>query len=128
MSRADTSEVENLDGWLTTVVARVRRDRAWFPTATSTPSAPAVDAFLAAARDGAAAVARGATRWMTSFARRELVMRPVLINGAVGVVTTLDGEPFSVGGLTVRGGRIVAIDILADPERLGRLDLTILDR
>ena len=35
--------------------------------------------------------------------------------------------PFSVGGLTVRGGRIVEIDILADPERLSRLDLTILD-
>jgi hypothetical protein len=31
------------------------------------------------------------------------------------------------GGFTVRGGRIVAIDILADPERLARLDLTVLD-
>jgi hypothetical protein len=38
-----------------------------------------------------------------------------------------DGEPYSVGAITVRGGRIVAIDILADPERLARLDLTILD-
>ena len=37
-----------------------------------------------------------------------------------------DGEPFSVGGFTVRGGRIVAIDILADPERLRALDLTML--
>ena len=38
-----------------------------------------------------------------------------------------DGEPFSVGAVTVRGERIVAMDILADPERLRRLDLTILD-
>ena len=44
-----------------------------------------------------------------------------------GMVTMRDGEPFSVGGFTVRGGRIVAMDILADPERLRRLDLTILD-
>ena len=36
-------------------------------------------------------------------------------------------QPFSVGGFTVRDGRIVAMDILADPERLRRLDLTILD-
>ena len=37
-----------------------------------------------------------------------------------------DGRPFSVGAFTVRNGRIVEIDILADPERLSRLDLTIL--
>jgi hypothetical protein len=32
-----------------------------------------------------------------------------------------------VGGVTVRDGKIVAMDILADPERLEQLDLTILD-
>jgi RNA polymerase sigma-70 factor (ECF subfamily) len=53
-------------------------------------------------------------------------MQPALVNGAVGSVAILDGEPFSVGAFTVRGGKIVAIDILADPERLRRLDLTIL--
>ena len=42
-------------------------------------------------------------------------------------VTTRDGEPFSVGAITVRGGKIVEIDILADPERLRQLDLTSLD-
>jgi hypothetical protein len=55
-------------------------------------------------------------------------MQPVLINGAAGVLSTRDGRPFSVGGVTVKGGRIVEMDILADPERLRRLDLTILDR
>ena len=61
------------------------------------------------------------------YSRLGLVMRPALVNGAVGAVSIQDGEVFSVGGVTVRGGKIVAIDILADPERLSRLDLTILD-
>ena len=61
------------------------------------------------------------------YGRLGLVMYPALINGAVGVVTTRRGEPFSVGGVTVRGGKIVEIDILADRERLPQLDLTILD-
>jgi hypothetical protein len=42
-------------------------------------------------------------------------------------VTTRDGELFAVGGITVRDGRIVELDIPADPERLARLDLTLLD-
>jgi hypothetical protein len=54
-------------------------------------------------------------------------MRPALVNGAAGLVATRDGQPFSVGGSTVRGGKIVEIDILADPARLAELDLTIPD-
>ena len=38
-----------------------------------------------------------------------------------------DGEPDAVGAITVRGGRIVAIDILGDRERLRELDLTMLE-
>jgi RNA polymerase sigma factor (sigma-70 family) len=72
---------------------------------------------------GAAAVARQAL----TYSRLGLVTRPALVNGAVGAVTTLDGQPFAVGAFTVRDGRIVEIDILADTERLRRLDLTILD-
>jgi len=48
-----------------------------------------------------------------------------LVNGAVGVVGLRDGRAFSVGAVTVRDGRIVEIDILADPDRLGRLNLTV---
>jgi RNA polymerase sigma-70 factor (ECF subfamily) len=67
-------------------------------------------------------------RQAQGFAQLGLVGRPALINGAIGMVSTRrDGEPFSVGGLTIRDRRIVAIDILADPERLSRLDQTILD-
>jgi RNA polymerase sigma-70 factor (ECF subfamily) len=61
------------------------------------------------------------------YSRLGLNMKPALINGAVGVVTTRDGQPFSVGAFTVRGGRIVAMDWLADPARLRELDLTILE-
>jgi hypothetical protein len=39
-----------------------------------------------------------------------------------------DGEPFLVGVVTVRNRRIVAIDILADRDRLREVDLTVLDR
>jgi RNA polymerase sigma-70 factor (ECF subfamily) len=63
-----------------------------------------------------------------SYARMDLVERRALINGAAGAVTLRDGRPFSVVGVTVRGGKIVAMDIVADPERLSRLDLTVLDR
>ena len=114
-----------------------------------------VDAFLAAARDGdfegllavldpdvvlradvgplavGSREVRGAAnvaRQAQTYSQLGLLMHRALINGAAGLVSTRDGEPFSVGGVTVRNRRIVAIDILADPERLRRLDLTILER
>jgi RNA polymerase sigma-70 factor (ECF subfamily) len=43
------------------------------------------------------------------------------------MVSYRDGRPFSVGAVTVRGGRIVEMDFLADPERLRQLDLTAVD-
>ena len=62
-----------------------------------------------------------------AYSRLGLLMRPALVNGAVGLVTMRDGQPFSVGGFTVRGGRIVEMDWLGDPARVRQLDLTILD-
>jgi RNA polymerase sigma-70 factor (ECF subfamily) len=53
--------------------------------------------------------------------------KPALVNGAPGVVVAPGGTPFAVLGFTIAGGKIVEIDILADPERLSRLDLTVLD-
>jgi RNA polymerase sigma-70 factor (ECF subfamily) len=53
----------------------------------------------------------------------------VLVNGNVGVLSRHpDGRLFSVVGFTVAGGKIVEMDILADPERLGRVDLTAVER
>jgi RNA polymerase sigma-70 factor, ECF subfamily len=114
-----------------------------------------VDAFFAAAREGDLeglvavldpdVVSRGdggpkrlgasvevhgaeavASRAMT-FAHLAPWVRPALVNGAAGVVVAPHGRPFAVIGFTVVGGRIVEIDALADPERLARLDLTILE-
>jgi RNA polymerase sigma-70 factor (ECF subfamily) len=71
---------------------------------------------------GAEAVASSATMW----SRVGLDMQRALVNGTPGFVSLRDGRPFSVGAVTIRGGRIVEMDILADPERLSRLDLTVL--
>ena len=54
-------------------------------------------------------------------------VRPALVNGAAGVVVAASGRVLSVMGFTVAHGRIVAIDVLYDPERLADLDLAVLD-
>ena len=51
----------------------------------------------------------------------------MLVNGAAGVVVLEDGRPFSIMGFTVAGGKVVAIDALADPDRLDQIDLSFLD-
>jgi RNA polymerase sigma factor (sigma-70 family) len=71
---------------------------------------------------GARAVAEGAL----GFSRRARLARPALVNGAVGVVWAGRGRLVVVLDLTVRDGKIVAIDILANPERLRQLDLAVL--
>ena len=114
-----------------------------------------VDAFLAASREGdfEALVAvldpdvvlradRGAARpglsWdvrgaravaerARSFARLAPFARPAIVNGAAGFVVAPHGRPSAVAGCTVRSGKIVEIDLLADPERLRELDLSLLD-
>jgi RNA polymerase sigma factor (sigma-70 family) len=76
---------------------------------------------------GAEAVAGQALAFSRSRQPLPLV-RPVLVNGGPGFVSrTADGRPLSVVGITAAGGRIVEIDILADPERLRRLHLEELD-
>jgi RNA polymerase sigma-70 factor (ECF subfamily) len=72
---------------------------------------------------GAEAVARQAL----GYSRLDLQVHRAVINGVAGAVTTRNGQPFSVGAITVRNGKIVEIDFLADPVRLRQLDLTILD-
>jgi RNA polymerase sigma-70 factor (ECF subfamily) len=61
-----------------------------------------------------------------AFQRFSGFARPALVNGAAGVVTALDGQTLAVMGFSIMRGRIVEIDILADPERLRRLDLRVL--
>ena len=53
---------------------------------------------------------------------------PALINGTAGVVVANAGRPLSVMAFAVVDGRIASIDVLADPERLARLDLSALNQ
>src|ERR671921_1564356 len=115
----------------------------------------AVDAFLAASREGdfgallavldpdvvlridGGAVRAGLSREVRgvraaaeqtlTFSRLSPFVRPALVNGAAGVVVAPRGRPFAVMGFTVRRGKIVEIDVLADPARLRQLDLAVLD-
>jgi RNA polymerase sigma factor (sigma-70 family) len=74
---------------------------------------------------GAQAVAEQAM----SFRKFAESATPVLVNGIPGgIAWAPDGSPFSVLAMTVKGGRIVAIDVLADPDRLRQLDLTVVAR
>jgi RNA polymerase sigma factor (sigma-70 family) len=68
---------------------------------------------------GAAAVA-GLAR---SYAAPEREVRPAIVNGAAGAVIFVAGKPTAVMGFVVRGGRVAAIDVLADPERIARIDV-----
>ena len=71
---------------------------------------------------GAAAVAGRAL----VIAQPSVSKRPVLVNGAAGVVVTLGGQLYGVMGFTVSRGKIVEIDVIIDPERLRRVDVAVL--
>ena len=114
-----------------------------------------VDAFMAAAREGdferlvavldpdivlradagaltgMSRVVRGASAVAAQaamFSRSGLSNHLVLVNGSLGFVSRrADGRVFSVIGFTIAGGRVVEMNILADPERLSRLDLSAID-
>jgi RNA polymerase sigma-70 factor (ECF subfamily) len=62
-----------------------------------------------------------------TFGRLSPFARPALINGAAGVIVATHGRPLSIMGFTVTGGKIVAIDVIADQDRLRQLDLAVLD-
>jgi RNA polymerase sigma-70 factor (ECF subfamily) len=72
---------------------------------------------------GAEEVARRAA----SASQLGLVAHRALVNGGPGWISLRDGKPFAVASLTVRNGRVAAMDIIADPERLATLDLSALD-
>jgi RNA polymerase sigma-70 factor (ECF subfamily) len=83
-----------------------------------------------ARRPGASFVVRGAAdvaQSALSYVRLSPYVHPAIVNGVAGVIVAPRGRPFSVMAFTVRGGQIVEIDGLADPERLHRLELPRLD-
>lgn len=111
-----------------------------------------VEAFLAASRDGdfaglvalldpdavvladpvavefgATSRVRGAAAVAETFSGRARTATLALIDGLAGAVWAPGGKPRVVFGFTVEAGRIVEIELLADPDLLSRLDLLYLD-
>ena len=230
LSRADTTGIDNLGGWLTTVVARVcldmlrsrksRREEPFAPQAPepiatgpsgSSPEHEAVladsvglallvvsfeeialivgrsaeatrqlasrarrrvrggagasepdlvrqrevvDAFLTALRggdfegllavldpglvvrtdltapSGAPAEVRGAAVWAkqaVAFGHLARLVRPALVNGAIGVVLASRGRLSRALTFKIADGRITEIEVIGDPARLGELDVSTVD-
>jgi ketosteroid isomerase-like protein len=70
--------------------------------------------------NGAAAVARRVLSRGTPLAS---LARPAIVNGTAGLLVAPGDRAFAVVGFTVTGRRIVAIDLVADPEKLRGLAL-----
>ena len=137
------------------LASRARRrvqGAATVPDANLTRQREVVDAFLAASRNGdfdallalldldvvlradhaavhagASREVRGAPAVARQFSGRARFAQPALVNGAVGAVWAPRGRPRVAFGFTITRGKIVAIDILADPKRLRHLDLAVLN-
>jgi RNA polymerase sigma-70 factor (ECF subfamily) len=62
-----------------------------------------------------------------TFRRFNLTMRRALVNGAAGMVSFMDGKPFSLCALTIKDGRIAKMNFLTDPERLAAIDFAVLE-
>ena len=80
----------------------------------------------AAVQIGASGEVRGVAAVARTFAGRAKEAQPALIDGAAGLVWAPGGRPRVVFGFTIEQGKIVAIDMIADRERLGQLDIAIL--
>ena len=136
------------------LASRARRrvqETATVPDTNLTRQREVVDAFLAASRNGdfdallavldpdvvlradsaavqvgAAREVRGAPAVAGTFSGRARTAQPALVDGSAGAVWAPGGRPRVVFGFTITNGKIVRIDMLADPTRLGELDLVIL--
>ena len=84
-------------------------------------------ADAAAVAAGAAPEVRGAAEVATTFAGRARAARPALVDGLVGLAWAPGGRPRVVFDFTTENGRIVAIDLIADPAHLGELELELLN-
>jgi RNA polymerase sigma factor (sigma-70 family) len=80
----------------------------------------------AAVHAGASSEVRGAAAVAGTFAGRARAAQPAMVNGAVGLVWMQRGQPQVVFDLTIVGGKIVGIDLVADPESISGLELEML--
>jgi len=80
-------------------------------------------------RPAASTIVRGApavARQARLGANPAALLHPALINGAAGVVITLDGQPYLVMAFTVVNEQVVELDLIADPERVRRVASAVL--
>jgi RNA polymerase sigma-70 factor (ECF subfamily) len=128
------------------------RGSAGTPEADRATQRRVVEAFLAAARDGdfdallslldpdvvtrvdeaaaamgAPGAVRGARAVAETFSGRARAARVALLDGAPGLVWSQRGRPRVVFAFAIEGGRVVGIDLVADPERLDHLQIELLD-
>ncbi len=75
---------------------------------------------------GASMEVRGALAVAKQSSGRAQSTQLALVNGAAGAVAASGGQLFAVLGFTVRRGKIIEIDVVADPARLRQLDLAVL--
>jgi RNA polymerase sigma-70 factor (ECF subfamily) len=80
-----------------------------------------------AARMGGVAELRGAATVAKFYHGRAQAARTAVIDGAIGAIVAPNGRLMLAMRVTITGGRIAAIEVVADPERLGALDLAVLD-
>jgi RNA polymerase sigma-70 factor (ECF subfamily) len=80
----------------------------------------------AAVQMGAAKEVLGAAAVANTFSGHARGAQPALVNGAAGLAWAPGGQPRVVFGFRIEHGKIVGIDLIADPEHLGQLDLEIL--
>jgi RNA polymerase sigma factor (sigma-70 family) len=90
----------------------------------------AVAAAAGAQEQGAPALAdevRGAAAVAEVFRGRAQAVQPALLDGAVGAAFAPGGTLRAAFGVTITGGRITALEVIAEPERVARLDVEFLD-
>jgi RNA polymerase sigma factor (sigma-70 family) len=86
-----------------------------------------VRADAAAVQVGASREVRGAAEVAKTFAGRARAAQPALVNGLVGLAWAPGGQPRVVFDFEIEGGRVVAINLIADPDHLNDLELELLD-
>src|SRR5438093_1533632 len=138
LSRSDTSDIDNLRAWLTTVVAFLAASRSGNfgallavldPDVVLRADSAAVRMAAARQAVGAPKLApelRGAPAVAESLSGRAGAAQPALIDGAPGLVWAPGGKPRAAFTFTIARHKIVRIDLIADPEYLRRLDVTLL--
>src|SRR3954468_1386838 len=84
-------------------------------------------ADAAAVATGAEALVRGAEAVAATFSGRARAARLALVDGVAQVVWSQGGRPRVVFAFTIADGSVTAIDLLADPDRLGAFEVTVVE-